>query len=101
MSSPSNFGPDPSRANAHDIAFGGVAVAAGIASALGLGLVNAMAARSLSDGRSITVAEWQATVDFLEAHCRRLDAKVKAQSLETLQLRAQLEIARFRAGRPH
>jgi hypothetical protein len=101
MSSHSQFGPDPSAANAHDIAFGGVAVAAGIASVVGLGLVNAMAARSLADGRAITVAEWQATVDFLEACCRRLDKQVKGQSLEILQLHARLEIALFRGRKPN
>jgi hypothetical protein len=101
MSSHSNFGPDPSRASAHSVGAAGFGMAAGLASAVGVGLVNAMQARSLAAGRAITVAEWRATVDFLEAHCREFDATVKAQSLEILQLRAQLEIARFRANRPH
>jgi hypothetical protein len=101
VSSHSQFGPDPSRASAHSIGAGGFAGASALAGAVGVGIVNAMNARSLADGRSITVAEWQATVDFLEGHCQRFDKQVKELSLENLQLRAQLEIALFRANRPH
>jgi hypothetical protein len=101
MSSHSQFGPDPSRASAHSVGAAGAGLSAGIASAVGVGLVNAMNARSLADGRAITVAEWQATVDFLEVHCQRFDKQVKELSLENLQLRAQLAIARFRAGMRH
>jgi hypothetical protein len=99
MSSHSQFGPDPSRASAHSVGAAGAGLAAGIASAVGVGIVNAMNARSLADGRSITVAEWRATVNFLEGHCQLFDKQVKELSLENLQLRAQLEIALCRAKR--
>jgi hypothetical protein len=100
MSSHSQFGPDPSRASAHSIGAGGFAGASALAGAVGVGIVNAMNARSLADGRAITVAEWQATVSFLEAQCQRLDKLNKDQRVENLQLLAQLEIARFRSGKP-
>ena len=73
-----------------------------------MGIVNAMNARSLADGRAIAIADWHATVNFLEAHCQRFtrwirerDDKIKAQAREILQLRAELEIAKFRAQTRH
>jgi hypothetical protein len=92
----------------HTVGAVGASLAGGIAAAVGLGIVNAMHARSLADGRSITMADWRATVDFLEAHCQRFtrwlrerDDKIKALELENLRLRAELEIAKFRAQTRH
>jgi hypothetical protein len=111
----SQFGSDPTQMSTRAVGAVGVGIAGGIATAVGLGIVNAMNARSLADGRAITIADWHATVTFLEAHCHRFtrwlrerdetirdrDKTIKVQAREILQLRAELEIAKFRAQTRH
>jgi hypothetical protein len=103
MKSNSQFGPDPSRWH-NGVANTGMTAAGAISAALAVGLVNAMNARALADGRAITVADWSATVHILEMHCQKFDADLKAEKksnrdlkLENLQLLARLEIALCRA----
>jgi hypothetical protein len=100
----SSFGPDPSRYH-HGIQNAGITAAGAISAALAVGLVNAMNARALADGRAITIREWEATVHLLEMHCqkfdadgKRKDAAIRKLSLEILQLRAQYGIAQYRAS---
>jgi hypothetical protein len=103
MKSNSQFGPDPSQYNGRAVG-AGMSAAGAISAALAVGLVNAMNARALADGRAITVADWSATVHILEMHCQKFDADLKAEKksnrdlkLENLQLLARLEIALCRA----
>jgi len=107
MKSNSQFGRDPSQYNGHAVA-GGMAAASAISSALATGILNAMNDNALAAGRAITLEEWAATVNYLEAWCQKFGRTVKEQAtelsavkLENLKLRAELEIARFRATTRH
>ena len=92
--------------NGNRFAAGSTALVAVGVGALGVGIVNAMQRRQRADGIAFTVAEYNATIDFLEAHCLQFERETRALRRQNARLEAQnrslnarLQTALYRIGK--